>query len=99
MESNVDVQFIGITMEDGYFTFMQFVTCEYGPNGEVRWEREATEEAVNAEIQRAFSAPEQPHGQPDTWRFIKRENLPESREHRDAWRDDGTSIVVDETKV
>lgn len=52
--------------------------------------REATDEAIQAEIDKsAFAQPIV------SWRRITSNDLPKSRENRDAWRDDGKVIAVD----
>lgn len=47
-----EVQFIAITLADGATARMQFVTRAYRGK-EVEWEREATDEAIEAEIKKA----------------------------------------------
>lgn len=88
-----EVQFIAITLADGYLAIMQFVTKQVGVDG---WERQPTDEAVNAEIRKALG---HDPNQPRTWRFIEESDIPKTREHRVAWRDDGEKIYVDKSLI
>ena len=93
-----EVQLIAITMADGSLAVMQFITRAWNDaqkaaalaSGDPVAERvrEATDDAINLEIARAgFDAV--------SWRRIQPEDLPATRDDRDAWRDDGEKIGVD----
>ena len=67
--AKVDQQFVSIRFADGTVGIMGFVVREYFPNGSVRWERRATDAAVNEEIGRtAFDAAKLPV---QGWRLIE----------------------------
>lgn len=91
---NHEVQFVAIAAPDGVLAVMQFITKAWNskyPNENV-YIRDATDEAIIAEITKA----KLPMA---SWRRIVKEDLPTSRENRDAWRDDGVTIAVDPTKI
>lgn len=70
------------------------LTFADGSLGVMQYLREPTDEAIQAEIDRSV------FGQPVvSWRRISLDDLPKSRENRDAWRDDGRTIVVDPTRI
>ncbi len=76
-----EVQHIAITRTDGSLAVMQFVT-------KAEFEREATDEAIEAEIAKAGI-------KATGWRRISPDDLPQDRADRDAWKDTGKTIVVD----
>ena len=84
---------ISIALTDGNVVVLSFVTKEFAPDGNVNWEREANAENINAEIVKAgFRAA--------SWRIITDADIPESREFRNAWRDNGSGkIAHDMVKV
>lgn len=73
---------IAITCSDGSLAVMCFIVKEFNRDGTVRWERKADAEAINAEIEKAGIAAAE-------WRIVTDEDLPESREFREAWKDEG----------
>jgi hypothetical protein len=77
---------VAITHDDGTLSIMTFVTADgRGIN------RLATADVVESEIAKLRA--QQPELRAiKSWRFISRDDLPASRENRNAWRDDGTSI-------
>ncbi len=75
------VQHIAITLNDGSLAIMQFVT-------RAEFEREATDEAIAAEIAKAGLDAQ-------SWRRIDPEDIPADRTDRDAWQDTGKTIAVD----
>jgi hypothetical protein len=93
-----EVEHVAITMADGSIAVMQFITRAWksrlGRKDDEAFAREATDEAIQAEIDKtAFSQPVV------SWRRISPADLPKSRDNRDAWRDDGTKIVVDRARI
>lgn len=81
-------QLIAITLESGALVLMQFVLEQPRHGADPGWVREATPEAVEAEIAKA--------GITDAarWRCISPSDLPASREQRSQWRDTGKRIVI-----
>lgn len=77
-----EVQHIAITVADGSLAIMQFVT------NDGRQTREATDEAITEEIERAGI-------KAMAWRRISPEDIPANRTDRDAWADTGKAITVD----
>jgi len=93
-----DAQRIAIAFDDGTIGVMQFITRAWNdavPLDEQEvYEREATDEAIEREIAKS------PLPKAVTsWRRVRPEDLPASRENRDAWRDDGVRVAVDPTKI
>lgn len=83
-----DVQLIAITLADGSLAVMQFVT--HSPRDD--WRREPTRENVASEIEKAGLRAK-------GWRLISPEDVPSSREYREAWTDSGTRIEHDMGKA
>lgn len=87
------LQFIAITFDDGSLGVMQFVLRPRGVPDDLpgfdpaTGERAATDEAINYEI--AKSAWQH---KPVSWRRIAFEDIPQTREYRDAWEDSGREI-------
>jgi len=90
----VDVVFVAITLADGSLSVMQFVVAEYGNAGKARWTRQATDAAIQSEIDRTALP-----AKAVSWRRIQRGDLPESRAFRDAWTDTGRAVDHDLPKV
>jgi len=80
-----EIQHIAITVEDGSLAVMQFVT-------KAEFEREATDEAIEAEIVKAGI-------RAVSWRRIDIKDLPTSRDFRAAWNYDGKIVDVDMVKA
>jgi hypothetical protein len=84
------VQHIAITMDDGSVAVMQFVLDPRLPAGarlpgldEAAGTREASDEAIQHEIDRSAFTPRTPV----SWRRMDRSEYPEDRTFRDAWHD------------
>ncbi len=82
-----DSQLVAVTRAGKPLAIMAFVTREERNDGPA-FEREATDDAIEAEIERAGLAPYA------KWRRVSRDELPEDRATRSTWRDDGNGIVV-----
>lgn len=83
---------IAITTVDGKLIIMSFVTKDYVSEGIINWEREASDENINAEILKAGidSA---------SWRIIEESEIPTDRSFRDAWTDVNDVLTHDMAKV
>ena len=84
---------VAITMPSGHVAVMSFVTREYTPSGEVRWEREPTAGAIESEIGRTIVGPVA------GWRLIDEADIPADRYFRNAWKDTGAKLDVDMPKA
>lgn len=81
-----------ITFADDTVGVMAFVTQENRMNGDVAWKRKATDEAINAEIDRTnFGDGKKPI---KGWRKIRKDSMPTDRTYRNAWRDKNSKIEV-----
>jgi hypothetical protein len=92
MTNKPETQMVAITQRNGTVAVMQFVTKEIH-NGKVTWEREATDEAIEAEIARSARI------DAVSWRRIEPGDVPQDRHFRGAWKDDGKSVGVDMPKA
>ena len=92
MSRQPDVQLIAIARSDGGVSVMQLVTCEYGTDGKPRWTRDATDEAIAAEIARS----RQPVV---SWRRITRDDVPGDRHFRSAWVLSAGKVGIDMAKA
>lgn len=90
------VQLVAITFENGSIGIMSFVVQKM-MNGRVLWERMATTETVQAEINKSKFDAEL--GAAVRWRFIEPGDLPQDRTYRGAWIDDGKDIKHDMPKA
>lgn len=99
---------VAISCEDGSVAVMTFMTRGRGPApfGAVEeadrgkktgwWVRDPSQENIFAEILRAFApSPTKPAG----FRVVEDAQVPQDRVYRDAWIDDGQSIVHDMPKA
>lgn len=86
-----EVEHIAITRQDGGIAIMQFVTRGILNEDGAIFEREATDDAVNAEIAKARIPAV-------SWRRIDPAELPTDRTFRDAWTDAGR-VTVDMAKA
>jgi len=84
---------VAISFADGSLGIMSFVTTEYADNGAVNWTRQATKDAIDAEIARTDFAPEKLPIK--NWRPIDPKDIPADRTYRNALRDNGTALVHD----
>lgn len=96
-----DIQFVAIKMEDGSLAIMQFNTSIV--QGGVEWLREATDENIQAEINKTFSSVNRDgevtwNVAVTSWRRISKEDIPTTREFRNAWKDTGSAIEHDMVK-
>jgi hypothetical protein len=89
-----DMIHVAITMPDESVAIMGFVTVEYSPAGEIRYERLATADAIDAEILKTFPGLFGETSLP-RWRFVTAADVPRDRSYRNAWRDNGTAIYHD----
>ena len=88
-----DVVHIAITLADDTLAVMAFITREYAADGSVTWSRQATKEAVDAEVALcSFTADKMPV---KGWRPTDPRDVPADRTYRDALRDTGTTIEHD----
>lgn len=85
-------QLIAITFQDGSVGIMNFILDPNVPNPEalIGWnretgKREATPEAVQAEIDKSSFS----RSPPVSWRYMEDHERPSDRTYRDAWRDFG----------
>lgn len=92
MRRRPEVQHIAIVGDDNGVTIMQFVTCSPGTKDWPGWTREATNEAIDNEIERTG------HGGL-AWFRINPEDMPADRLHRDAWVWNGSKVVVDLNRI
>lgn len=90
-----DTVFVAIERSDGGVTIMQFVTRQYGMPPEKEgvdrkadWAREPTPENIEAEIEKARL-------DCVSWKLVAFEDIPESREFREAWTIDNDVVGVD----
>lgn len=84
-----EVQLIAIRRSNGCVAIMQFVTKQQRNGSDPGWEREPTDDAIEAEIGRS--------GIVDCigWARVTPESLPVDRTFRGAWGHDGANIFVD----
>ncbi len=87
-----DVQHIVLVKGDGGVGHMQFVTRQHPWKDDPGWTREATDAAIEAEIQRAGC-------EVTEWHRVGPDAIPSDRSHRDAWVWDGSRIVIDESRI
>jgi hypothetical protein len=87
-----DAQLVAIARPDGGVSIMQFVTAEYGRDDKPRWTRDATDNAIAAEIARASL-------DCTSWRRIAAADIPPDRTFRGAWKDGGAAVDVDMPKA
>lgn len=87
--AKIDTVRIAITRSDGGVSLMDFVTREYASSEGSGWTREPTLEAVNATIAKA-------NLDSVSWRFIDKNEVPEDRTFRNAWKPD---LTVDMPKA
>jgi len=82
-EKETELQWIIITLDSGYIIPLGFVTKTRGIA------RPPVPEAIDAEIKKS--------GWHNivSWRYVRPEEATHDRDFRDAWRDDGTKIVID----
>jgi len=93
---------IAVTLDTGALPILNFVTNGRGsllPDGGAwvdqsrgLWAREPNETNIKSEISRAFI-----NDNVVSWRIVK--EIPESRDYRDAWCDDGAAITHDMDKA
>src|SRR5690606_20424777 len=76
----------------GSVGLMQFVTRQHPWKDDPGWTREATDAAIEAEIQRAGC-------EATEWHRVGPDAIPSDRTHRDAWVWDGQRVVIDETRI
>jgi len=87
-----DTTKISIIFADDTVGIMSFVTCEYNPDDTVRWELEATEENIQAEIDKCSFPDEKLPIQ--SWRIVgEEEDISFDRDFRGSYRDNGTAIT------
>lgn len=89
----VQVQLIAISLANRPVAIMQFITKQQRHGDDPGWMREATDEAITAEIAKAG------FGDNIGWRRIERDELPTDRMFRNAWTDTGKSVDVDVPKA
>lgn len=83
-----EVQFVAVNMTDGSLAVMQFVTRgQLNAAGDI-FEREATDDAIDADIAKGMI-------RAASWRRIEAKDVPSDRTFRNAWRDTGRAVVVD----
>ena len=95
MTSNAyDIVYVAVTGSAPPVTVMQFITKAWNSDsGEIEFEREATDEAIAAEIAKAGL-------EMVSWRRMDGpEEIPETRDYRQAWEDDGKTIVVNPVRA
>lgn len=98
------VQLVSISMSDGTLAVMQFVTLQHKQGEKPSWFREATDEAIQVEIDRTFLAWND-FGEPlwekqvVSWRRVSLLDMPTDRTFRDAWVDEGGEIKHDMNKA
>mgnify|MGYP007125622517 CR=1 FL=1 len=82
-----------IETNDGGVSVMSFVTVGYNMDGTIQFQREASDENVDAEIIKSRLDCK-------SWRFLEEgEEVPTDRTFRDAWIDGLTKIDVDMVKA
>jgi hypothetical protein len=81
-------QFISVVFVDETVAILNFVLCEYAPDGSVRWEREPTRANIDAELARHREAWDV-LGKPAVrdYSFIDPADIPEKDYLRNAWRE------------
>lgn len=95
MASNTyDIVFVAVTGSEPPVAVMQFIAKAWNADtGEVEFEREATDEMIEAEIAKAGL-------EVVSWRRMTGpEEIPGDRTYRNAWEDDGRAIVVDPARA
>jgi hypothetical protein len=85
-----EVQLIAISRPDGGVSIMHFVTKQQRSENDPGWTREATDEAIEAEIAKSGK------GDHLGWRRIKTDDIPADRSFREAWAHD---LTVDMDKA
>jgi hypothetical protein len=90
-----NIQFVAIEMPNGNVAVMQFLTEYRAPvEGEERLvKREATDEAIEQELQRSGFAGRK------RWQRIDQADIPTDRTFRNAWKLDGETVGIDMAKA
>lgn len=84
--------FISIARPDGGVSIMQFLTLIKRNEDDPGFVREASPKNIEAEIKKS--------GTPcASWRVIDRAAIPQDHTFRNAWKDDGGKIVIDQDKA
>jgi hypothetical protein len=84
-----DVQLVAVSFSDRPLVILHFVTKQQWRGDDPGWEREASDEAIALEVERAGLTPN------TGWRRVAREEIPSDwTEHRAEWVDNGSAIVL-----
>lgn len=81
--AKIDTVCVAITRNDGGITLLDFVTKEYASVDGIGWEREPSEENINAIIAKYPWADDCV-----SWKIIEKKDVPEDRTFRNAWKHD-----------
>lgn len=87
---------VALTRSDGSLAILSFITKgAINARGDI-FQREASDEAIQAECDKMFGSSNAPVV---SWRRINESDIPIERDFRDAWIDDGQSVTHDLNKA